>query len=129
RGKRGSQSDFELRPSLPPFSQLPDFANPIVDSIALTSTIKTFSKIRQNQVALQLGNYKELSVTNETFAFERSYNGEKIIVAINASNQEKEVSIGKNHREYGENLLTGEKLYCDGKILVAGNGIFVGKVI
>ena len=28
-----------------------------------------------------------------------------------------------------ENLFTGEKFYCDGKILVAGNGIFVGKVI
>lgn len=127
RGKRGSQSDFELRPSLPPFSQLPDFANPIVDSIALTSTIKTFSKIRQNQVALQLGNYKELSVTNETFAFERNYNGEKIIVAINASNQEKEVSIGKNHREYGENLLTGEKIQLWEKIYVPKNWVSVIK--
>lgn len=128
-GKRGNQNDFELRPSLPPFSTLPDFAKPVVDSVALSSAIKTFSKIRKNQVALQLGNYKEVSVTHDTFAFERNYNGEKILVAINSSEDEKEVYIGKNHSEYVENLLTGEKLYCDGKILVAGNGIFVGKVI
>ena len=59
---------------------------------------------------------------------ERNYNGEKILVAINSSEEEKEVYIGKNHSDV-ENLLTGEKMYCDGKILVAGNGIFVGKVI
>ena len=129
RGARNNQNDFELRPSLPPFSTLPDFAKPVVDSVALSSAIKTFSKIRKNQVALQLGNYKEVSVTHDTFAFERNYNGEKILVAINSSEDEKEVYIGKNHSEYVENLLTGEKLYCDGKILVAGNGIFVGKVI
>ena len=127
-GKRGNQNDFELRPSLPPFSTLPDFAKPVVDSVALSSAIKTFSKIRKNQVALQLGNYKEVSVTHDTFAFERNYNGEKILVAINSSEEEKEVYIGKNHSDV-ENLLTGETMYCDGKILVAGNGIFVGKVV
>ena len=127
-GKRGNQNDFELRPSLPPFSILPDFAKPVVDSVALSSAIKTFSKIRKNQVALQLGNYKEVSVTHDTFAFERNNNGEKILVAINSSEEEKEVYIGKNYSDV-ENLLTGEKMYCDGKILVAGNGIFVGKVI
>ena len=127
-GKRGNQNDFELRPSLPPFSQIPDFAKPFVDSDALCETISRFAKLRKNQVALQLGNYKEVSVTHDTFAFERNYNGEKILVAINSSEEEKEVYIGKNHSDV-ENLLTGEKLYCDEKILVAGNGIFVGKVI
>ena len=67
------------------------------------------------------GDYKELSVTNETFAFARSYNNEKILVAVNASREGKEVSIGKNHWGYGENLLTGEKMQFTEKVFVPGN--------
>ena len=48
-------------------------------------------------------------------------------MAINASNQEKEVSIGKNHREYGENLLTGEKIQLWEKIYVPKNWVSVVK--
>jgi len=107
---------------------MPDFAKTDVDSFALEKTIKDFSKIRQNQIALQLGDYKELSVSNETFAFARSYNKEKILVAVNASTEGKEVSIGKNHWGYGENLLTGEKIHFGEKVFVSGNWIFVGKV-
>ncbi|MEE0999354.1 MAG: alpha-amylase family glycosyl hydrolase, partial [Treponemataceae bacterium] len=127
RGARNNQGDFELRPSLPPFSQIPDFAKPFVDSDALCETISRFAKLRQNQIALQKGDYKELSITNETFAFERNFYGEKIIVAINSDDFERKIDI-KQSGEL-ENLLTGEKIYCDGKIPVGGNGIFVGKVI
>ena len=35
RGTRNNQGDFELRPSLPPFSQIPDFAKPFVNSEVL----------------------------------------------------------------------------------------------
>ena len=128
KGERNNQGDFQLRPSLPPFSEMPDFAKTDVDSFALEKTIKDFSKIRQNQIALQLGDYKELSVSNETFAFARSYNTEKILVAVNTSTEGKEVSIGKNHWGYGENLLTGEKIQFGEKVFVPGNWIFVGKV-
>lgn len=127
RGARNNQGDFELRPSLPPFSPLPDFAKPFVDSDALCETISRFAKLRQNQIALQKGDYKELSITNETFAFERNFYGEKIIVAINSDDFERKIDIKKSCEL--ENLLTGEKIYCDGKIPVGGNGIFVGKVI
>jgi len=128
KGERNNQGDFQLRPSLPPFSKMPDFAKTDVDSFALEKTIKDFSGIRQNQIALQLGDYKELSVSNKTFAFARSYNTEKILVAVNASTEGKEVSIGKNHWGYGENLLTGEKIHFGEKVFVSGNWIFVGKV-
>jgi glycosidase len=67
------------------------------------------------------------SVTNETFAFARSYNNEKILVAVNASTEE-EVSIGKNHWGYGANLLTGEKIQFAEKVFVPGNWVFVVKV-
>ena len=127
RGTRNNQGDFELRPSLPPFSQIPDFAKPFVNSEVLYETITKFAKIRQNQIALQKGDYKELSITNETLAFERTFFGEKIIVAINADEFERKIDI-KQSGEL-ENLLTGEKFYCDGKIPVAGNGIFVGKLV
>jgi len=127
RGTRNNQGDFELRPSLPPFSQIPDFAKPFVNSEVLYETITKFAKIRQNQIALQKGDYKELSITNETLAFERTFFGEKIIVAIKADEFERKIDI-KQSGEL-ENLLTGEKFYCDGKIPVAGNGIFVGKLV
>lgn len=127
RGTRNNQGDFELRPSLPPFSQIPDFAKPFVNSEVLYETITKFAKLRQNQIALQKGDYKELSITNETLAFERTFFGEKIIVAINADEFERKIDT-KQSGEL-ENLLTGENLYCDGKIPVAGNGIFVGKLV
>lgn len=127
RGKRGSHGDFELRPSLPPFSAVPDFAQPVVDSDSLCKVICQFSRIRQSQVALQLGSYKELSVTNETFAFERSYGNESVLVAVNASGQGKEVCIGKNYLGHGKDLLTGENLHFGEKVFVPGNWIFVGK--
>jgi glycosidase len=38
-GKRGEYDDFELRPSLPPFSQVPDFAKPIINSEELIKVI------------------------------------------------------------------------------------------
>lgn len=128
RGKRGNQGDYELRPSLPPFSSIPEYAIPFVDSQSLLKSIKGFARIRKNQVVLQKGNYKELSVTNETLAFERCFQGKKIIVALNCSSEKKEIFIGGNHKGHGENLLTGEKLTFGEKILVHKNWISIIKI-
>lgn len=132
RGMRGEYDDFELRPSLPPFSQVPDFAKPNINSEELQKVITKFSKIRKNQPAFQLGNYKELSVTNETFAFERKFNDEKIIVAVNISSEEKEIVLKNLQKEdFGKNcknLLTEETFVLEEKIKVPKNWLFVGKV-
>ena len=49
-------------------------------------------------------------------------------MAVNASREGKEVSIGKNLWRYGENLLTGEKMQFTEKVFVPGNWVFVVKV-
>ncbi len=124
-GKRNNDGDFELRPSLPPFSCIPDFARPTVDSSSLWETIYQLAKIRQEQISLQLGDYKELSVTHDTFAFERNYDSQKIIVVINASDQEKQIFVNANG-EY-ENLLTGKRFFCNENLSVHANWISIIK--
>ena len=108
------------------------FAKPIINSEELINVITKFSKIRKNQPAFQLGNYKELSVTNETFAFERKFNDEKIIVAVNISSEEKEIVLKNLQKEdFGKNcknLLTEETFVLEEKIKVPKNWLFVGKV-
>ena len=128
KGARNSQGDFQLRPSFEPFSQLPDFAKPNINSEDLWKVIQLFAKLRQNQVALQKGDYKGLSVTNETVAFQRTFNQETIIVAVNASNEGKNVSIGDFNQGDFENLLTGEKISGNVKeVLVPENWVTILK--
>ena len=109
KGVRNSQGDFELRPALEPFAQLPDFAKPNINSKDLWKVIQDFAKLRKNQVALQKGSYRGIFVSNETVAFQRTFEHETIIVAVNASNQGKNVFVGDFNQGDFENLLTGEK--------------------
>lgn len=105
-GKRDSFGDSMLRPCLPPFTdKIPDFAKPQCDSKALEENIKRFARIRSSSKALQLGSYRELAISNTTFAFEREYDGEKIIVAINSLQKEQNMCI--NEEGTYEDLLNG----------------------
>lgn len=72
RGVRGAYDDFELRPALPPFTSVPDFANPGFDASFLQGAITAFAKVRENCKVLQTGDYCEESVSNKQFAFSRN---------------------------------------------------------
>ena len=105
QGKRGQYDDFQLRPSLPPFAPMPDFAKPQTDPNALVEVIKRFAKIRQNEVALQKGSYRQIAVTNTQFMFERKYDNDQIVIAVNCEDSEK--SIYNNLDGTYEDLLNG----------------------
>lgn len=88
KGTRNQDGDYQLRPSLPPFTPVPDFARPDFDAVFLYSAISSFAKVRKNSLALQLGNYEEEFVSNRHFAFSRTYapadgTKEKVFVLCN----------------------------------------------
>lgn len=111
KGKRGQYDDYELRPALPPFADLPSFASPETDSGALQDVIRRFAQIRQKNQALQKGSYCQLAITNTQFMFARNWKNEEIVIAVNSEPEEKEI----------KNELTGT--YCD----LLNGGSFSGK--
>ena len=94
RGKRGDCDDYQLRPALPPFAdRIPDFASPDLDSNALVETIQRFADTRARNPALQLGDYRELFVSNLQFAFERSYKNQHTRVFVNLDSRPAKIKI------------------------------------
>lgn len=75
-GKKERGSDANLRPS---------FDEPITND--LSEIIAIMLKVRREEPALCYGNYEKLLLTNKQFIFERAYNGDRILVAINADDQ------------------------------------------
>lgn len=112
QGKRNSQGDRELRPSLPPFNPMPDFAKPSIEAKDLFQNIQRFSKIRTENPCLQTGDYQELSITNTSFAFLRKEQNPKTsfpqeaIIMVNSSFQEQKLQI-QNQDGTWEDTLNG----------------------
>lgn len=94
KGQRGAYDDYQLRPAISPFVEnLEPFAWPNVDSNALMETIRRFSKLRNEKIVLQKGDYKELFVSNTVLAFQRCYENKKIIVYVNCDDKSTKVKI------------------------------------
>ncbi len=53
----------------------------------LTQRIADFSYIRSHNLALCHGSYRQVYITNLQLVFEREYNGNRVLVAINADSQ------------------------------------------
>lgn len=92
-GKRGEWDDFQLRPSIPPFGQLEDFSKPLVNSVELKKAIQNFVRIRNENPALKMGSYKQIAVTNTSLAYQREWNGNKVMVVINQKDGENIVQL------------------------------------
>lgn len=71
---RKSDGDQALRPSI----ELPE-------SNGLTEFISRLAAARRSSVALKYGAYRNLQIQNKYLVFERERNGERVIVAVNAS--------------------------------------------
>lgn len=113
KGKRGDYDDFELRPSLPPFSNIPDFAKPNFDASFLQNAIKQFSEIRKNSNALKYGIYIEENVSNKQFIFSRNYKNEKVIVVCNSDSKEINLNLNSPASEIYEDLLSHKTYSCN----------------
>lgn len=80
-GQKTPHNDQPLRPELHlrdmEHSEHPD----------LLRAIMRFSRLRQNMPALRHGQYRQLLVASEQFAFLRSYHNEHVIIIVNANHQ------------------------------------------
>ena len=76
-GKKEQGSDFSLRP---------EYEKPMPNE--LTKYIQHLIQLRNEYPALQKGRYKELALTNKQFVFERTYEDQRIIVALNLDEED-----------------------------------------
>lgn len=107
KGKRGKFDDFELRPSLPPFSEIPDFAKTDCDFSFLPHSIRSFAELRKNSNALKFGNYMEEIVSNRQFVFSRNYQNEKVLVICNSDFKSAKIQLNLNCEKY-EDMFSGQ---------------------
>ena len=83
KGKKKGADDSHLRPAI----DVPQNRPPIFDYI------KKLSEIRLSNVALQVGKYEQLYLTNQQFAFLRYTENDFNIVAVNSSDNEINISM------------------------------------
>ena len=83
-GKKEQGSDASLRP---------EYEKPLPND--LTDYIKKLVEIRNKYKALQLGEYNERILTNKQFVFERVFENQKIIIALNLDENEYTISLNE----------------------------------
>ncbi len=103
-GKKEYGSDFSLRPHL----SYDDYKDAIKNN-PYTSLIATLGKIRNDNKALSYGDYRELLLTNCQYVFSRKIDGQSVIVCVNNSDEDKEVTVKADGNEY-RGALWGEKI-------------------
>lgn len=113
-GRKERGSDDSLRPALI-FEDYKDAVN----TNPCTKLISAIGKIRQNTPALCYGDYKELELQTTHFAYERTFEGNAVIITLNNSDTPVNMNlICSNSTEY-VGALTGEKVsVTDGRIQV-----------
>ena len=82
-GQKQRGSDDSLRPAV----SYEQYINATQKS-DLTGLISRLGKIRTETKALSYGDYKELLLTNDQYAFSRTYNGQSVIVTVNNSDND-----------------------------------------
>ena len=94
-GKKGLWSDKTLRPELS-LDQMQAQAT----QDHLVNLIGRLATLRKNSKALQLGKYLPMHVAHQQFVFQRQYEGEKLLIALNSSARNAEVKFANpNQRE------------------------------
>ena len=105
KGKRTNNSDEQLRPSLD-LNNLKNNSN----NKNLINEIKRFHQLRNNYKSLKNGNYKNLHIALDCLAFSRNYEDETIVVAINSSNETKNIKISNIYSSNAFDILNNEKV-------------------
>ncbi len=113
KGQRGAYDDFQLRPAVPPFVNELDWQlRPEIESDKLIETIKQFSKIRSDNIVFQLGDYKEIFISNQQLAFERRYQNKKATVLINISDEPAKIKLQDHEVDVPAKWITIEYNAC-----------------
>jgi cyclomaltodextrinase / maltogenic alpha-amylase / neopullulanase len=79
-GKKENGNDLALRPRLELAEMVRHAPQP-----ALPELLTRLAAVRQSSPALQYGNYRQLLVDHEQFAFSREADGERMVIAVNTS--------------------------------------------
>jgi glycosidase len=111
-GRKGKATDAPLRPALDPVSMLQNAPHP-----ELRKTIKTLIGLRRRHSALVRGEYAQLHVAHEQFAFLRRDQDESIVVAVNASDRPIDLALrlpAFNHAQLIDELNGDEKFTVSG---------------
>lgn len=100
-----NHNDTSLRPSF----EKPEWNE-------LTDWIKILTDIKKKEKALNYGSYRQVVLTNKQCIFERSYNNERILVAINADNQDFEARFNMQCELI--DLINNKNISCNGSLVL-----------
>ncbi len=107
-GRKERESDDSLRPAL----DFDDYKN-TNETNPCTRLISALGKIRQSTPALCYGDYRELELQTTHFAYERAIEGQSVIVTVNNSDSDVNMTlICGGAREY-TGALSGKKARAD----------------
>ena len=104
-GKKERWSDDSLRPHL----QLKDYKDAVKNN-ACTSLIARLGRIRQSELVLSYGDYRELLLTNRQYAFSRNYNGTSIVVTVNNDDSDYVMTVRAGDVATYIGLISGQKV-------------------
>lgn len=85
----------------------------------LTEWIAKLSGLKAQENALSYGDFESVGLTNKQFALSRSFNNERIIVAINIEENPYNLRLNNINGTF-KNLLTGEVEELNGSVSLAG---------
>ena len=87
-GRKEHHSDDSLRPAL----HLEDYTGAKNDNHC-TALITALGRIRRNTPALSCGEYRELLLRTDHFAYAREINGESVVVTVNSSDHNIDITL------------------------------------
>jgi len=108
-GRKERNSDDSLRPAL----SYADYQG-AVETNNYTKFIAALGKIRQATKALSYGDYKQLHLTNQQYAFSRNYNGQSVIVTVNNADNDVTLNLSAGNTTEYVGALSGVKVAVNG---------------
>lgn len=117
-GTRGEKKDGD--PSLRPCFEAP------VEN-GMTEWVALLAKVKRQTRALNYGSFKSLVLTNKQCIFERAVEGERVLVAINADENEYRANFNAGAVK-GTDLISGEEQSLDGGATLPGYSAFFWKI-
>lgn len=114
-GRKERGSDDSLRPAL----NYDDYKGS-AETNPCTKLISALGKIRQNTPALCFGDYKELELQTTHFAYRRGFDNQSVIVTVNNSDNDVNMSLVCGNSEEYVGALTGERVCANaGRVQVS----------
>ncbi|MFP4364042.1 MAG: alpha-amylase family glycosyl hydrolase [Spirochaetia bacterium] len=122
QGKRDNWGDSQLRPSIDP-EQLRKAA----DNSDLFNEIKRLIELRLKTLPLLIGSYREILVEQTAIVFERKWDNETVIVAVNAGGEKTSLAADQKYSQRFD-ILNNEDLGAGSEIEVYPHWLRILKV-